>query len=233
MKSYAEGQGVMAGHKGLAHLALSYSDVVAEYAFMLASSEITDAPREAAHAMLQLLFLMVHSLADQITARQMSADNQNSHQPAHTRSKRKPSAAASRLPMLKLEENIVNLRTYLSLFLRDMQLMHTGPHSLSATVWVSLDKGKWCDDQQIPKQLKQDLNCLKDAQVLPSNAIDGIQSCFEAQSSPLEKGLSRQELFEALSGQKLKTLEGSKHKSKVQGGGGQGKLALLYISCDP
>jgi len=28
MKSYAEGQGVMAGHKGLAHLALSYSDVV-------------------------------------------------------------------------------------------------------------------------------------------------------------------------------------------------------------
>ncbi len=81
---------------------------------MLASSEITDAPREAARAMLQLLFLMVHSLADQITARQMSADNQNSLQPAHTRSKRKPSAAASRLPMLKLEENIVNLRTYLS-----------------------------------------------------------------------------------------------------------------------
>ena len=59
--------------------------------------------------------------------------------------------------------------------------MHTGPHSVSTAVWVSLDKGKWCDDQQIPKQLKQDLNCLKDAQVLPSNAIDGIQSCFEAQ----------------------------------------------------
>jgi len=28
MKSYAEGQDVMAGHKGLSHLALSYSDVV-------------------------------------------------------------------------------------------------------------------------------------------------------------------------------------------------------------
>jgi len=48
--------------------------------------------------------------------------------------------------------------------------------------------------------------------------------CFcVLQSSPLEKGLSRQELFEALSGQKLKTPEGSKHKSKVQGGGGQGQ----------
>ena len=81
---------------------------------MLTSSESTDAPREAARAMLQLLFLMVHSLADQVTAKQVSADNQNSRQPARTRGKRKPSAAASRLPMLKLEENIVNLRTYLS-----------------------------------------------------------------------------------------------------------------------
>lgn len=70
---------------------------------------------------------------------------------------------------------------FAGLFLRDMQLMHTGPLSLSTAVWVSFDKGKWCDDQQIPKQLKQDLNCLKDAQVLPSKAIDWIQSCFEAQ----------------------------------------------------
>ena len=38
---------------------------------MLASSEITDAPREAARAMLQLLFLMVHSLADQVPAKQV------------------------------------------------------------------------------------------------------------------------------------------------------------------
>ena len=81
---------------------------------MLTSSEITDAPREAARAMLQLLFLMVHSLADLITARQVLADNQNSRQPARTRSKRKLSAAASRLLMLKLEDNIVNLKTYLS-----------------------------------------------------------------------------------------------------------------------
>ncbi len=43
------------------------------------------------------------------------------------------------------------------------------------------------------------------------------------QSSPLEKGLSRQELFEALSGQSLKTPEGSKHESKGQGDGGQGQ----------
>ena len=81
---------------------------------MLTSIEITDAPREVASAMLQLLFQMVHSLADEVTARQVLADNQNSHQPARTRDKRKPSAAASGLPMLKLEENIVALRTYLS-----------------------------------------------------------------------------------------------------------------------
>ncbi len=43
------------------------------------------------------------------------------------------------------------------------------------------------------------------------------------QSSPLEKGLSRQELFEALFGQSLKTPEGSKHKSKGQGDGGRGQ----------
>ncbi len=43
------------------------------------------------------------------------------------------------------------------------------------------------------------------------------------QSSPLEKGLSRQELFEAMSGQRLKTPEGSKHKSKVQKDGGCGQ----------
>ena len=48
--------------------------------------------------------------------------------------------------------------------------------------------------------------------------------CFYVlQSSPLEKGLSQQELFEALSGQKLKTPEGSKHKSKGQGDGGHGQ----------
>lgn len=81
---------------------------------MLTSSESTDAPRDAARAMLQLLFLMVHSLADQVAAKQVSADNQSSRWPTRTRTKRKPSAAASRLPMLKLEENIVNLRSYLS-----------------------------------------------------------------------------------------------------------------------
>lgn len=81
---------------------------------MLTSSESTDGPREAACAMLQLLFLLVHSLADQVPANQVFANNQKSHQPVRTRSKRKPSAAASRLPMLKLEENIVNLRIYLS-----------------------------------------------------------------------------------------------------------------------
>ncbi len=73
------------------------------------------------------------------------------------------------------------LVVFAGLFLRDMRLMHTGPFSLSKAVWVSLDKGKFCDDQQIPKQLKQDLNCLKDAQVLPSNVVAGIQSCYEAQ----------------------------------------------------
>lgn len=112
---------------------------------------------------------------------------------------------------------------FADLFLSDMQRMHTGPLSLSRAVWVSLDKGKWCGDQQIPKQLKQDLNCLKDAQVLPSNAVDGIQSCFEAQSSPHEKGFSRQELLEALAGQSLKMPEGSQHKGKVQADGGHGQ----------
>ncbi len=73
------------------------------------------------------------------------------------------------------------LIVFADLFLSNMQRMHKGPLSLSTAVWVSLDKGKWCGDQQIPNQLKQDLNYLKDAQVLPSNAIDGIQSCFEAQ----------------------------------------------------
>ncbi len=67
------------------------------------------------------------------------------------------------------------------LFLSDMQRMHKGPLSLSRAVWASFDKGKWCGDQQILKELKQDLNSLQDGQVLPSNAIDGIQSCFEAQ----------------------------------------------------
>ncbi len=81
---------------------------------MLSSSQITDAPTEAARAMLQLLFLMVHSLADQVTARQVLANNQNSHQPARTQGKRRPSAAASRLPMPELEENIAALTTYLS-----------------------------------------------------------------------------------------------------------------------
>lgn len=61
------------------------------------------------------------------------------------------------------------------LFLSDMQRMHKGPLSLSRAVWASFDKGKWCGDQQTLKDLKQDLNCLQDGQVLPSNAIDGIQ----------------------------------------------------------
>ena len=64
--------------------------------------------------MLQLLFLMVHSLANQVTARQVFAANQNSHVPVHTLGKRKPSAAASRLPMLEFE-NVVIVRTYLSM----------------------------------------------------------------------------------------------------------------------
>ncbi|KAA6426898.1 MAG: hypothetical protein FRX49_03222 [Trebouxia sp. A1-2] len=71
--------------------------------------------------------------------------------------------------------------------------------------------------------LKQDLKCRKDAQVLPSNAIDNIPSRFEAQSLPLEKDLSQKELLKALTGQSLKTPEGSEHKSKVQGHGGHGQ----------
>ncbi len=46
--------------------------------------------------------------------------------------------------------------------------------------------------------------------------------CF-VQSSPLEKGLSQQELLEALTGRSLKTPEGSKHQGKVQGDGGHGQ----------
>lgn len=46
--------------------------------------------------------------------------------------------------------------------------------------------------------------------------------CF-VQSSTHEKGLSQQELHEALTGQSQKTPEGSKHKSKVRGDGGHGQ----------
>ena len=95
--------------------------------------------------------------------------------------------ANAKICSVKLQYNTICLFqcpllvVFADLFLSDMQRTHTGPLSLSRAVWVSLDKGKWCGDQHIPKQLKQDLNCLKDAQVLPSNAVDGIQSCFEAQ----------------------------------------------------
>ncbi|KAL0040528.1 hypothetical protein WJX77_009716 [Trebouxia sp. C0004] len=97
--------------QGLSHLVVGYSDVVADYASMLTSSQITDAPTEAARAMLQLLFLMVHSLADQVTTRQVFANKLNSHR---TQGMGRPSAAASMPPMLKLEENITALRTYLT-----------------------------------------------------------------------------------------------------------------------
>ena len=48
----------------------------------------------------------------------------------------------------------------------------------------------------------------------------GADYLYFLQSSPHEKGLSQQELLEALTGQSLKTPEGSQHKSKVQGDGG-------------
>ena len=74
------------------------------------------------------------------------------------------------------------LIVFADLFLSDMHRMHKGPLPLSTAVWAWLDRGKWCGDQMIPKELKQDLDCLKDVQVLPSNVIDGVQSCFEAQA---------------------------------------------------
>ena len=46
---------------------------------------------------------------------------------------------------------------------------------------------------------------------------------FFVQSLPLEKDLSQKELLKALTGQSLKTPEGSEHKSKVQGHGGHGQ----------
>jgi len=109
---------------------------------MLSSSQITDAPTEAARAMLQLLFLMVHSLADQVTGRQVLANNQNSHQPARTQGKRRPSAAASRLPMPELEENIAALTTYLS----TLSMLEPSAHArkLATMMMLLLACITWC-----------------------------------------------------------------------------------------
>ncbi len=85
---------------------------------MVSSSQTSDVSRDVACAMLQLLFLIVHSLADHSRARQLLVQMQSSTLRTSTKWHASGSGTAytiaTELPMHAIEETLMNLRTHLS-----------------------------------------------------------------------------------------------------------------------
>ena len=240
----------------------------ADYGRLLLGSQSAVTPEQAAQAMLQLVFLMVHSLADEVRTKQSLRQAQSSNLPTHMMSNRMAGVAGASMP--DAEDFVWNMKFYVGepslssitfvskscrasvscktssaqepalsstclhlgklcsrtmtgkstrktwayihtsmsdnalkkkpsamkhselacnccagclavVFLQNMDLMHKGPYSVSPDVWAKLDKGRWCHDQQPVNQLKQDLDCLRSAEVLPCDVINLTQSCFDSQ----------------------------------------------------
>ena len=131
----------------------SFCPFAADHATMLPRNEASDAQKEAAHAMLQLLFLVVHSQAQHYEAQQALAQKDSSAFPTstmrHTTSCQPGVAPANAFQLGKeeIDMNLMDLTTCLSEFTHlcyRSALLHVAivdllqSRSLSAVAWLCL-----------------------------------------------------------------------------------------------